>query len=765
MKRKNLKNLAKLIPAFMLVIAIVLVGLPKSDNGIQLKAGAANKGVYMQASNLNIDFSEECSPITEPKQKTILLYFVGSNLESQGACASIDMVEIMDASVDIDKCNVVVFTGGANGWHLNIPSENNCMYLMTRSDGENTFTPVLMTNQYLDMADPTTLEFFLNTAYYSFPAEEYDLILWDHGGAVTGFGIDEITGNLMGISGIGSALENSPFNGNKKLEWIAFDACLMAGLETAHVLKDHAKYLIASEEDMDSSGFDYSFMNRVANERLNGAEAGKIITDTAYAFLVDRAEYGEKDYTNEFTMSCIDLSKTDAVEEALEFLSRKASDRMGSLFNEYSAFRANLFEYGLGEFDSDTIDCISFASFWKNDFLEESDRLTRAVAEAVSYNVAKREISNGLSLYNTYSAENSVFSLENVSDIYKYINVCPDYLDFMYRFKNTYENGGNVDWDMSDTFVSTATTESSTADVTTTGTTVVTERSTTEAADNNTTESNTGYSSTFEPDQGITRISSYSQSTTRPTTTIPETTASTMQNSTTTVPENENHAQNSFGNHDIEYTLSSEQAASVAKVHKLVLSELGGYGGYTCVYSSDEVNIQGNTITADFDGDVYSLSSNGTTIPVNLYEIQRVGNERIFEAQVLACRTAKFDLSYAAPFCLRIVFSDAYPNGKITGMRPLNIERGYAPVEIKDGYSFMTMDTGYKGITYDKNGHIKPLGQWEEVYPATSKNSLTVKNGLSLMRRPVSDSQYYMCLYIRDTHGYGFMTDLVKIKK
>ena len=73
MKRKSSNNFVKLIPAFLLIVAIILVGLPKRSSDIQMKTGSANKGVYMQASELNIDFSEECTPITEPKEKTILL--------------------------------------------------------------------------------------------------------------------------------------------------------------------------------------------------------------------------------------------------------------------------------------------------------------------------------------------------------------------------------------------------------------------------------------------------------------------------------------------------------------------------------------------------------------------------------------------------------------------------------------------------------------------------------------------------------------------
>ena len=43
-------------------------------------------------------------------------------------------------------------------------------------------------------------------------------------------------------------MQNSPFSGENRLEWLCFDACLMASMEVASILAPHAKYMIASRK-------------------------------------------------------------------------------------------------------------------------------------------------------------------------------------------------------------------------------------------------------------------------------------------------------------------------------------------------------------------------------------------------------------------------------------------------------------------------------------------------------------------------------------
>ena len=50
--------------------------------------------------------------------QTIMVYMVGSDLESEYGNGSIDLSEMMDSGVDTDHNNIVVYTGGASEWQL-----------------------------------------------------------------------------------------------------------------------------------------------------------------------------------------------------------------------------------------------------------------------------------------------------------------------------------------------------------------------------------------------------------------------------------------------------------------------------------------------------------------------------------------------------------------------------------------------------------------------------------------------------------------------
>ena len=56
------------------------------------------------------------------KEHTVLIYMIGSNLESdeapRGSAASRDILEMAESGVDAEKTNVVIYAGGAYSWAL-----------------------------------------------------------------------------------------------------------------------------------------------------------------------------------------------------------------------------------------------------------------------------------------------------------------------------------------------------------------------------------------------------------------------------------------------------------------------------------------------------------------------------------------------------------------------------------------------------------------------------------------------------------------------
>src|SRR5690606_2318191 len=131
--------------------------------------------------------------------------------------------------------------------------------------------------------------------------------LWDHGGAWAGYGKpDDPAG--MSVPEIAGAFAGSGL----AVDLVGFDACLMANLEVASVLKPHARYLVASEELEPGHGWNYGPIVQALADKVNAptTEIAKAVVDS----FIDTPAYQGSDGK---TLSVIDLSKLGAVESAL----------------------------------------------------------------------------------------------------------------------------------------------------------------------------------------------------------------------------------------------------------------------------------------------------------------------------------------------------------------------------------------------------------------------------------------------------------------
>jgi hypothetical protein len=144
----------------------------------------------------------------------------------------------------------------------------------------------------LNMGDPATLASFLDWAQVEMPAHRRALILWDHGDGwrpydplnpagglrtkrhfaarvrrVTGKGVrpryigidDQGRGSLDDDWLDMGELQRALIQGtsSQPLDLLGFDACLMAQLEVLYEVRDTAKMVIASEEEMPWTGLPY----------------------------------------------------------------------------------------------------------------------------------------------------------------------------------------------------------------------------------------------------------------------------------------------------------------------------------------------------------------------------------------------------------------------------------------------------------------------------------------------------------------------------
>jgi len=250
--------------------------------------------------------SGEEIPMGEPGTWTIFVYLCGTDLESsddyEGGAGTLDLQEMLNGS-KTPGIRFVIETGGTAYWYNNtVSSERNERFLIENGEIEK-----LSESQIRNMGDSATLSDFLKFGIRNYPAEKMGIIFWNHGGgSITGVCFDELfDDDSLSLREIGTALSEVSQDMTDRFEWIGFDACLMATVETAGVLSPYARYMIGSEEVELGSGWDYeaigSFLSD--NPTADGPALGKEICESFYRSSVSEGEEASA------TLSVVDLSK------------------------------------------------------------------------------------------------------------------------------------------------------------------------------------------------------------------------------------------------------------------------------------------------------------------------------------------------------------------------------------------------------------------------------------------------------------------------
>jgi hypothetical protein len=102
--------------------------------------------------------------------------------------------------------------------------------------------------------DPAVLQDFLTWTMTVAPANQYAVVLWNHGGGLTGVNFDDESGyDSLTVKEIQQAVAQS----GMKPGVLAYDACLMGNVEQFYELSAVAPYQVASEEVISGPGYDY----------------------------------------------------------------------------------------------------------------------------------------------------------------------------------------------------------------------------------------------------------------------------------------------------------------------------------------------------------------------------------------------------------------------------------------------------------------------------------------------------------------------------
>ncbi len=170
----------------------------------------------------------------------------------------------------------------------------------------------------INMGDPNVLADFIEFGIGAYPADNYAVIMWDHGAGWPGMGPDETDGeDVLTLAEIEFGLaEGLARTGVGQVDFVGFDACLMATYEVASAMDGLADYMLASQELEPGHGWDYRFVD-VLTTTTNATpiDLGLSLID-GYAAQAVAAGTHEA-----ITLSLLDLGRVGEVEAGLAALS------------------------------------------------------------------------------------------------------------------------------------------------------------------------------------------------------------------------------------------------------------------------------------------------------------------------------------------------------------------------------------------------------------------------------------------------------------
>jgi clostripain len=276
------------------------------------------------------DFTATCGT-TASASWTFLLYMDGEDPNLYPYFEStLDNLEfqVIPSRTDL---NIVVLLDG--------PQNGDTRKLVVQPRGN--YTPNI---NYWDLGernvgDPNTLQEFIDWGQRNYPADHYYLAVADHGNGVLGIAWDETDNDdYLTTAELGAAIAGGTSNGQRPIDVLHYDACLMGMLENAYQVKDYADHLIFSQ-NLGWSVFGYDDYVSSTNLPTTGSSIATIAANTTAATTPRQlAENIAAVYHNSLnrdgyphTISVLDLSKIDTLQQEVNALAQVLNANMSSI--------------------------------------------------------------------------------------------------------------------------------------------------------------------------------------------------------------------------------------------------------------------------------------------------------------------------------------------------------------------------------------------------------------------------------------------------
>ena len=334
-------------------------------------------------------------------------YLCGSDLETNGGCATVDLMEMSEVELP-ENVTVVIQTGGAAVWQNDQMDPSKLQRWVYSSEG----LTLVEEQESASMGDAQTLYEFLAFASANYPADKVAVTFWNHGGgSVSGAAFDELYGNdSLDLAEMYQAFnEVWPANAESPaLELVGFDTCLMATVDVAAVFQNFSKYLVASEEVEPGNGWLYSgWLEELArNPAMDGEDLGIAICTSYYEGCEAVGTEGQT------TLSVTDLTRLTPLLEAYETFGQEAFAAAAEdpgFFAQLGRAAAQSENYGGNTREQGYTNMVDLGHLARQTawMLPSAQGVCDALADCVVYQVGGpyRAEATGLSCYYSYNGD------------------------------------------------------------------------------------------------------------------------------------------------------------------------------------------------------------------------------------------------------------------------------------------------------------------------------------------------------------------------
>lgn len=284
-----------------------------------------------------------------------------------------------DNSLDgYDATNIAAMVGVGSSDYLNIVllwdnTGTKHGYYYVTTDG----TTLLSDVGEVNMGDAATAEAFIDYVATNFPAVNYGLVYWNHGGAAMRSVCWDDSANDDCLTEVEQKTigEYAVAKFGKKLELIGFDACLMSCAEVVYQYRDIANYFAGSEQTEPGAGWDYAALSTVNASTLVGGSALAQSICSKYATMTASS-------TSDYTFSALDLSLADELAAAVDDFAAAA---VSSMTTTYAAAYKKIATTSMSTFTQYTHDLYKYMAYViAGSFPSDVESYAAAVQTAIS---------------------------------------------------------------------------------------------------------------------------------------------------------------------------------------------------------------------------------------------------------------------------------------------------------------------------------------------------------------------------------------------